>query len=86
MLPTKAPDAVITIGVMGVGSTTIRDWESHCRGVRPAVIKFMTVFQPTADTICRKSAALSDAPPIKPPSISGCASKMAALAAFMLPP
>ena len=36
--------------------------------------------------IFKKSRALRAAPPIRPPSISGCASKVAALAAFMLPP
>ena len=39
-----------------------------------------------AATMVRKSAAFKEAPPIKPPSMSFCASKLAALAAFILPP
>ena len=39
-----------------------------------------------AATMDKKSTAFKEAPPIKPPSISFCASKLAALAAFMLPP
>ena len=34
-----------------------------------------------AAMICRNSAAFSDAPPTRPPSMSGCASRLAALAA-----
>ena len=37
-------------------------------------------------TIAVKSAALSDAPPIRPPSTSGCLSSSAAFFAFMEPP
>ena len=39
-----------------------------------------------AATIFEKSTGLSDAPPIRPPSISGWASSSAALPAFMEPP
>ncbi len=42
--------------------------------------------QAAAAMICKKSWALSDAPPTRPPSMSGWASKAAAFAAFMLPP
>ena len=39
-----------------------------------------------AATMAKKASALSDAPPISPPSMSGCANSSAALPAFMLPP
>ena len=39
-----------------------------------------------AFTIAAKSAGLREAPPIRPPSISGCARSSAAFFAFMLPP
>ena len=39
-----------------------------------------------AEAMTRKSAATSDAPPINPPSTSGCENSSAALAGFTLPP
>ena len=45
----------------------------------------MTVADAAA-TMMEKSSALSDAPPIRPPSISGCAMRPAQFLAFMLPP
>ena len=39
-----------------------------------------------ASTIAAKSGAFSEAPPMSPPSISGCARRPAAFLAFMLPP
>ena len=39
-----------------------------------------------AAQMAAKSAATSDAPPISPPSISGCANSSPALPGFTLPP
>src|SRR5690242_10188999 len=46
----------------------------------------LVVVQPAARQMAMKSAALSDAPPIRPPSRSGSAKSCAALSALTLPP
>ena len=42
--------------------------------------------QPAARQMATKSAAFNDAPPIRPPSMSGCANSVAALSGLTLPP
>ena len=42
--------------------------------------------QPAARQMATKSAAFNDAPPIRPPSMSGCAKSVAALSGLTLPP
>ena len=71
-----------------------REGREHLDGEHESKMRFMytplrgldgTSPRPAA-MMAKNSAAFSDAPPIRPPSMSGCASSSAALAAFMLPP
>ena len=70
------------IEIAEITCTTISNVVNQAISKAPRLFAMMR----TAAQIARKSAATSDAPPISPPSMSGCANSSPAFAGFTLPP
>lgn len=68
-------------------STTSATATNRCRTNNTVVIRSpIAAAQAAARQMARKSSATSDAPPISPPSMSGCPNSATALSALTLPP